>query len=424
MPTLVRPEAGKKIILKYEESQQCGTLLSFSDDEFFVRVHGSTDSPREAPQDMVVTRRYLVQWSQDSGAVEEIEASLANIGYLPSEAPVAPNEARAEHHNPTLPTPSITTPEVGKKIILVYEDDEQLGVLLAFNDAEFFVRVLITEEEFLDPPQEFVVTRSYLVRWSQDEGSITDFEEDLVAFGAEAARIAAGISEHHSDPTPPAESDPPAPGKFIVIEGCDGSGTTTQARMLAERLGDTNSVVGHEPTGGVIGSIIRRALRHEIDFTWDAMALLFAADRIDHCRRVIAPLLVGGTHVICDRYWLSSLVYQTLTADFNEVPGVDSFGANKDVLEWVRSLNRRIIQPDVCFVLAVGDEGAAERRQKRGGKPELFEKAELQKRVAEAYACPAHYADYPFVLIDGEKSASEVHAAIWSHLRREGVVNA
>ena len=105
------------------------------------------------------------------------------------------------------------------------------------------------------------------------------------------------------------------------------------------------------------------------------MALLFAADRLDHVANVVEPALWAGQVVISDRYDLSSLAYQSSTSPEGE-----------DVLPWLRSINARAVRPDLTVVLGLPSEVAEERRRLRGGAAELFEHAELQARLAALYA--------------------------------------
>jgi dTMP kinase len=176
----------------------------------------------------------------------------------------------------------------------------------------------------------------------------------------------------------------PAPGgtrgRFIVVEGIDGAGTTTQARelSLALELSGIATLVTCEPSRGPVGAFVRSALavgpeRPRLD--WASLALLFAADRLDHVAREVEPALARGVCVISDRYDLSSLIYQSATA-----PG----GA--DVLPWIRALNQRARRPDLTLVLDISADVAAQRRHARGGEAELFEELELQRRLAALYA--------------------------------------
>jgi dTMP kinase len=176
-----------------------------------------------------------------------------------------------------------------------------------------------------------------------------------------------------------------ARGRFIVLEGIDGSGTTSQSRRLVdelERLG-TPACWTCEPTAGPVGKLIRLALQRKLTadngvdpraLSWSALALLFAADRIDHVDSVVEPALRSGRTVISDRYVLSSLAYQSVTSPEGE-------GA----VPWIRAINARAIRPDLTIVLDVSDDVAAERRALRGGPPELFEIRDVQRQLAEVY---------------------------------------
>src|SRR5690242_1367991 len=110
---------------------------------------------------------------------------------------------------------------------------------------------------------------------------------------------------------------------FIVLEGIDGSGTTTQAARLAQTLQARGARVHatREPSTGPVGRLLRQALtgtlvadERPVQLDFCTLALLFAADRMDHVRREIEPALARGEVVISDRYDLSSLIYQSETS--------------------------------------------------------------------------------------------------------------
>lgn len=169
-------------------------------------------------------------------------------------------------------------------------------------------------------------------------------------------------------------------GKFIVLEGIDGSGTTTQGNLLAltlEREG-VPALFTHQPSKGPLGQSLRRLLSSAAEDpsrAWDCMALLFAADRLDHVAREIEPALSSGVTVVCDRYDLSSLAYQSATSPAGEA-----------ALPWLRALNARAPRPDLTLVLDIDADIAERRRALRGGPAEMYEKRELQRRLAEIYA--------------------------------------
>src|SRR5262245_60789906 len=147
-------------------------------------------------------------------------------------------------------------------------------------------------------------------------------------------------------------------GAFIVVEGIDGSGSTTVVERLAAHLA-SNKKSAHrtcEPSGGPIGSMIRQILAHRIVVPgklgpsspgWATMALLFAADRVDHLEAEVLPRLRDGAIVLSDRYDLSSLAYQAATARAQDPEDV------RRVIAWIRELNARARRPDLTLVLDV-----------------------------------------------------------------------
>ncbi len=107
--------------------------------------------------------------------------------------------------------------------------------------------------------------------------------------------------------------------KFIVLEGLDGSGTTTQLNMLGKKFSQSNinCFMTMEPTDGCIGKIIRKALKKEIVLDKKTLALLFSADRNEHLcgRDSIREYLARGIWTISDRYFFSSIAYQSLDCE-------------------------------------------------------------------------------------------------------------
>ena len=178
-------------------------------------------------------------------------------------------------------------------------------------------------------------------------------------------------------------------GAFVVVEGIDGSGSTSAVAEIAAHFRAEGRTVHAtcEPSGGPFGLTIRQILSHRYEvphrpspsFGWATMALLFAADRLDHLEAEVLPHLQAGELVLSDRYDLSSLAYQSATAE----PGTSGSG---DPVAWIRELNRQARRPDLTLVLDVDPDVAAERRRNRGGPAELYEKLELQRRLAALYA--------------------------------------
>lgn len=212
-----------------------------------------------------------------------------------------------------------------------------------------------------------------------------------------------------------------ARGRFVVIEGIDGSGTTTQTNMLVSRLRSEGIAARatREPSDGPVGSLIRQVLTGrtampsgsaagESRSAWSTMALLFAADRMDHVGWEIEPALRTGEFVVSDRYVASSLAYQSLTAPSE----VDK------AREWVTSLNRLAIRPEVTIVLDVPADLAAQRRDSRGEAEQMYDRLDLQRKLAAFYReLPRHLPDEKVVLVDGTGLPQDVHARIVNVVR-------
>ncbi|HWB75244.1 MAG TPA: dTMP kinase [Nannocystaceae bacterium] len=188
-------------------------------------------------------------------------------------------------------------------------------------------------------------------------------------------------------------------GSFIALEGLDGAGTTTQAARLSTHLERAGFTVlrTQQPSKRSIGAAIRdhlRALDHPLDPR--ALALLFAADRIDHVASEITPALARGEIVVCDRYVLSSWAYQGLDCD----PA------------WVRAINVHAPWPDLTLVLELPAEVACARVAARAGKGEIFDALATQRRVEAAYAAALREGLPGVVAIDGTAGPDAVTDAL------------
>jgi dTMP kinase len=196
-------------------------------------------------------------------------------------------------------------------------------------------------------------------------------------------------------------------GRFIVLEGIDGSGTTTQldrAVSFVQSLGFP-AVATQEPSRGPIGRLLREALLGSLTMPdgtrmeGRTMALLFAADRRDHLQREIEPNLAAGTTVISDRYLMSSLAYQAEEAD----------------RDWVAQLARGVPQPDLTVLLDLPIEEAAKRRAAAGRPIERYDADSYLAKVAGNYRTLAKQ-DPTAVVLDGGASKDEVTAALYRTL--------
>jgi len=159
-------------------------------------------------------------------------------------------------------------------------------------------------------------------------------------------------------------------GLFVVLEGIDGSGKTTIAKMLVERLRvmGYNAEYTFEPTDSEIVELIRGVYRAYRDAYIDALA--FALDRLIHLKRRVIPLLEEGYIVVSDRYMYSSIAYQT---------------ASGAPLEWVMEVNRWALKPDLAIYLDVDPLTGLKRRQSMESRFPEFEKLEFIERVRRVY---------------------------------------
>jgi dTMP kinase len=202
------------------------------------------------------------------------------------------------------------------------------------------------------------------------------------------------------------------PGRFIVIEGIDGSGTTLQTRALGEWLAARGHAVleTREPSTGAIGALARRRLAVDAAPDPATLALLFAADRLDHIAREVAPALAARQVVLSDRYLLSSFAYQALDCDE----------------AWVRQINRQAPRPDLTLVLDVPADVAFARVQRRqadgAAVAERFDALDLQRRLAAAYRRLHDDPELgPMVVVPGDRPPGEVTAALAEALRAAGL---
>ncbi len=210
-------------------------------------------------------------------------------------------------------------------------------------------------------------------------------------------------------------------GRFIVFEGLDGSGTTTQCRLLADRL--TRDVpncrvhVTAEPSTGPIGQVIRQILKGRmvgltasgapVPFDRKALALLFAADRMDHLTCEIRPLLDKGYLVISDRYVLSSLAYQGLDVD----------------RAWVADINRHAPAPDVQFFLETPAETGWHRIQNTRPGADIFEAPDTLQQVAESYRQSLDlFPGRRTHVLDGTMPRDDIAEQAWAALRETGII--
>ncbi len=201
-----------------------------------------------------------------------------------------------------------------------------------------------------------------------------------------------------------------ADGRYIALEGCEGTGKSTHARLLATALG---AVVTREHGGTPIGQLIRAILADpaHAELTDKAEALLISADRAQHLDEVVLPALAAGRHVVSDRSVYSSLAYQ-------------GYGRGLP-LDQVRAVNDWAIGghwPDLAVLIDVPAEQLVRRMRRR--ELDRFERAgpDFHERVAEGFRRLAAAEPERWAVVEGNAPIEAVAAAIRDAVReRVGV---
>lgn len=196
---------------------------------------------------------------------------------------------------------------------------------------------------------------------------------------------------------------------FFVLEGIDGAGTTTQLRRLEARSRDAGLALRAdcEPTPHPIGALVRSILRHQVDAHPAALAPLFAADRRQHIDGAagVRQTVAAGTKVLSDRYFFSSLAYQSLDLPWDEV--------------W--ALNAPFPLPEALFWFEVPVSEAQARIDRRGQAREQFEDAPTQERIRLAYhraLAQAEAEGLEVVRLDASLPIETLTDSIWARICR------
>jgi len=188
-------------------------------------------------------------------------------------------------------------------------------------------------------------------------------------------------------------------GLFIVFEGLDGAGTSSQTQILYERLlAEGKEVVKtKEPTDGTIGQFIKAILKKEYKSSPLALQLLFCADRAEHLETEILPALNKNKIVISDRYFQSTLAYGGLNLP----------------LTLLKNLNRCFRKPDLSIFIDVSATTCLQRIKTSRTKLEIFEEKKKLSLIAENYKKILNDPYFGMKTIDGEKSLTAVADAIY-----------
>lgn len=183
-------------------------------------------------------------------------------------------------------------------------------------------------------------------------------------------------------------------GKFIVFEGIDKSGKETQAKMLYDYLHGKGIPVIYteEPNPkNPVGRLIKNWLVGKATVTSpESITLLYTADRYEHVKNVITPALNVGKNVICDRYFYSTIAYESAI-----------FGMDR---EWIKTLHNEIRKPDVVIFIDI-DPGVSLKRE-RDAPNDRLEKVNLLQKVREAYRQLAN--EEQFFTVKGDRSKEDV----------------
>lgn len=199
----------------------------------------------------------------------------------------------------------------------------------------------------------------------------------------------------------------PERGKFIVFEGIDGCGKTTQLKKLSDKLSAFGiaHIAEREPTDGVIGRLARETVKKNLVVRHETLALLFAADRIEHVENVIKPALDSGVHVLCDRYVFSSLAYQSSSLPMKNIIDANAFALK--------------LLPDLTVFINAAPETCIKRINENREETELFESIEQARLIRDNYftSFGMFSGKANVAVIDGNGAADKVFALVMENVK-------
>jgi dTMP kinase len=204
-------------------------------------------------------------------------------------------------------------------------------------------------------------------------------------------------------------------GRFITLEGGEGAGKSTQAALLARKLGTfgIGMVLTREPGGSPGAEIIRHVVLSGAakPLGAEAEALLFAAARADHVETVIKPALARGKWVICDRFMDSTRVYQGVVGQ-----------VSRPFLKGLEKLSVGEVIPDLTLILDIPAEAGLARAHERraDATPDRFENEDLayHERLNAAFRDIAAAEPARCIVINAARPKDKVAASIWQHVRK------
>lgn len=193
-------------------------------------------------------------------------------------------------------------------------------------------------------------------------------------------------------------------GKFVLIEGPDGAGSTTQVKMLSTFLHDSRIeyLITKEPTDNLIGGLVRASLTHVVTFDPYTLQLLFSADRGHHLDREINPTLNNGRWVVTDRYSPSTIIYGAIHKGNDRI--------DEEYWNLLKTINSQFRYPDISLFLNINTDESFSRMEADPTrfKRQLFETQRTLNLVAQGYRRLA--SEYPNAhLIDANREPDAVH---------------
>jgi len=185
-------------------------------------------------------------------------------------------------------------------------------------------------------------------------------------------------------------------GVFIVIEGIDGAGKTLHSRNLCIQLHKRGFDVRYttEPSNSFIGRLLREEFLYRRKAPPEVEALLFAADRFQHIKNEVQPMLQQNSIIVSDRYYYASIAYQG-------AQGVD--------MEWIRCINNFALKPDLAIYLDIPAEIAMSRIRRNKS---VMEKIDFERRVRNIYLDLVKRGELTYV--DGNRAVEDVNKEILS----------
>ncbi|SRR5258708_4412938 len=202
-------------------------------------------------------------------------------------------------------------------------------------------------------------------------------------------------------------------GRYIAIEGIDGSGKSTQVARLQEYFEQQGKevLVTNEPHhGSVVEKLIRDALQSRIKIPSPALQYLYSADRVMNQETVVKPALKDGKTVLSHRVFWSAIPYGVMDKIMDSKHGTYDFNASNQIIiaQGILSMYHQFVVPDVTFYLDVSVATALKRLHHMDKIKEIYEKRDKLEKIREGYKMLIEMFPKEFIVIDGERNEKEV----------------